>query len=149
MPKKSTCYGSTPQNDFNAQFRRVFEAAECNTQVELAALLEVKQSSISDAKRRETVPPEWFLKLFDKKRINPDWIRYGAGVKYLSAMGPEQYVPHVIRISEVRPPKKCSAQELFNELLRRALQHPDFEAFKRKIGEVAPPVDEMGDNKKP
>ena len=33
----------------------------------------------------------------------------------------------VVRITEVRPPEVCSAQELFNELARRALPESDIE----------------------
>lgn len=32
------------------------------------------QSSVSDAKRRQSIPAEWRVKLFEKKRINPEWI---------------------------------------------------------------------------
>ena len=57
-------YGSAPQSDFESQYRRVFEAAECRTQVALAELLEIKQSSISDAKKRNSIPADWRVKLF-------------------------------------------------------------------------------------
>ncbi len=59
---------------FDAQYQRVLEAAECRTQVELADFLEVRQSSVSDAKRRQSIPAEWRVKLYEKNRINPDWI---------------------------------------------------------------------------
>lgn len=42
---------------------RVFEAAECRTQIALAELLGIKQSSISFAKRRGTIPADWLVKL--------------------------------------------------------------------------------------
>lgn len=110
---------------FEAQYRRVFEAAECQTQVQLAALLQIKQSSISDAKRRKSVPAEWRVKLFEKKRINPEWILYGEGAKYLIPADLDHGKPQIIRVTEIRPPQECSAQELFDELVKRSLQKPD------------------------
>ncbi len=112
----------SPQEIFAAQYRRVFEAAECKTQVELAAFLEIRQSSIADAKRRKNIPAEWRVKLFEKKRINPDWILSGEGSRYLVPADTDQGKPQVVRITKVRPPRECSAQELVNELVRRALQ---------------------------
>lgn len=122
MPEAPLPCGAMPQNDFESQYRRVFEAAGCGTQIDLAALLDIRQSSVSDAKRRRSVPPDWLVKLFDKKRINPDWIRYGVGAKYLAPADSGQSGPHVVRVTEVRPPQECSAQDLVNELVRRALQ---------------------------
>lgn len=108
---------------FDAQYRRVFEAAECKTQVELAELLEIRQSSISDAKRRESVPSEWIVKLFDKKRINPEWVRTGHGSKTLQIIeGVESKVPEVINIVERRPAQDCTTDELVAEIVRRVLK---------------------------
>ena len=132
MTETPAPYGSVPQSDFEAQYARVFEAAECRTQVELAAVLEIRQSSISDAKRRRAIPAEWFVKLFGKKRANPEWSLYGEGTKYLNSTNSEQRKPHVVKIVEVRPPEQCSAQDLFNELVRRAFQEPSLEAIQKQ-----------------
>ena len=136
-------YRGLPDTSFEAQYKRVFEAAECRTQVESAALLEVKQSSVSDAKRRKSVPSEWLVKLFEKKQINPDWIRCGTSAKYLAPVDSEQNRLHVVRVTEVKPPQECSAQELFNELVRRALQETDIAALRQAVADSWPPVNEM------
>ena len=136
-------YRGLPDTSFEAQYKRVFEAAECRTQVEWAALLEVKQSSVSDAKRRKSVPSEWLVKLFEKKQINPDWIRCGTSAKYLAPVDSEQNRLHVVRVTEVKPPQECSAQELFNELVRRALQETDIAALRQAVADSWPPVNEM------
>lgn len=81
MPESLPDYAHEAQDLFDAQFHRVFEAAECKTQVELAAVLGIKQALVSDAKRRRVVPTEWLVKLFKLKRINPEWIRTGNGAK--------------------------------------------------------------------
>lgn len=137
--------GSVPQTDFESQFRRVFEAAECRTQVELATLLEIKQSSTSDAKKRKAISAEWLMKLFEKKRINPDWIRYATGAKYLALADAEQSMPHIVRITEIRPPQECSAQELFNGLVRRALQEPDIKAIQKAVADSWLPMRTIDD----
>ena len=133
MTETPRLYGSGPQSDFDSQYRRVFEAAECRTQVELATVLEVRQSSISDAKRRKNIPAEWRVKLFEKKRINPDWILHGTGAKYLIPASFEQRGPHVVRVIEVRPPMECSAEALFTELVRRALESFDIEKIQKEV----------------
>ena len=119
--------------DFESAIKRVFEAAGCRTQAELGDFLQVRQSSVSDAKRRKSIPAEWLVKLFEKKRISPTWVLYGEGGKHFVASDSRQTLPHVVRVTEVRPPKECSAQELFNELVRRALEKPDDEAIQKEV----------------
>lgn len=51
--------------------------------MELAEVLDIRQSSISDAKRRSSVPAEWFMKLFERFGLNPAWLKSGDGPKYL------------------------------------------------------------------
>ena len=53
------------------------------TQTELAKLLEVSQSSVAEAKRRQSIPADWYLKLFEKLGVNPDWLKKGNGPVYL------------------------------------------------------------------
>lgn len=135
-------YESEQKCDFDSQYRRVFEAAECGTQSELAAVLEIRQSSISDAKKRKNIPADWRVKLFEKKRINPEWILYGKGAKYLIPADTEQGKPHVVRVTEIRPPQECSAQELFSELVRRAMKEPDIELIQKQVAASWLPVKE-------
>ncbi len=108
-----------------SQYQRVFEAAGCRTQVELADFLEVRQSSVSDARRRQSIPAEWQMKLLAKKWINPFWVLSGEGAQYLIPADAEQGKPQVgtvERVTEIRPPEECSSQELFNELVRRGMK---------------------------
>ena len=101
---------------------RVFEATECQTQVQLAAFFAIRQSSIAVAKRRNAIPAEWLIKLLRVKGINPDWVLSGEGPKFLNAadIAEMEDLQHV-RVVEVRPPEECTSQELVNELVRRAL----------------------------
>lgn len=53
------------------------------TQVELAAFLEIQQSSVSDSSRRYAVPPQWYLTLLTKLGVNPRWLEHGTGPQYI------------------------------------------------------------------
>lgn len=102
----------------NLALSRVFEAAECSNQTELANLLGIKQSSVSDAKRRGAVPPEWLLTLFHKKGVNPDWIKTGNGPKHFGQAADGK----IKTVTLVRPSADCTIEELIAEIVRRALK---------------------------
>ena len=61
-------------NPFDEALERIKRATGARTQVDLAAILGIRQSSISDAKRRQSIPADWLLKLFRSHGLNPDWI---------------------------------------------------------------------------
>lgn len=69
--------------NFDEVFERIKKATKTRTQVELAEVLDIRQSSISDAKRRNSVPSDWYMKLFEQFGLNPDWLKKGAGPMYL------------------------------------------------------------------
>lgn len=62
---------------------RIHSITNTRTQVELAEFLGIGQSSISDAKKRRSIPSEWLLKLYWEKKVNPGWVIFGRGGKYL------------------------------------------------------------------
>jgi len=64
-------------NAFDEALERIKRATGARTQVDLAAILGIRQSSISDAKRRQSIPADWLLKLFRSHGLNPDWISNG------------------------------------------------------------------------
>ncbi len=70
--------------DFEAAVARIHAIAGTRTQVELATLLGVRQSSISDAKRRASVPASWLVTLYGLRQANPTWITTGQGRPYLT-----------------------------------------------------------------
>ena len=69
----------------------------------------------------------------------------GAGGKYLMPTDAEQSKPHVVRVTEIRPPQECSAQELFNELVRRALQEPNLSAIQKEVASTWIPIKKDGE----
>ena len=68
---------------FEEAFQRIQSVTGLRTQQALASLLEIRQSSISDAKNRNSIPPDWVLTLFSKLGVNPDWLLYGVGPVFL------------------------------------------------------------------
>ena len=61
---------------------RLLQAAECRSQVELADFLGIRQSAISDAKRRGIIPADWLHFLQKTKGIRPEWILSGTPPQY-------------------------------------------------------------------
>ncbi|MBD5646633.1 MAG: helix-turn-helix transcriptional regulator [Desulfovibrio sp.] len=78
-------------SSFAEIYGRITLATNCRTQMELAEVLGIRQSSISDAKRRNSVPGDWYMKLFEKFGLNPDWLKQGMGPMYLRTE--EGYAP--------------------------------------------------------
>ena len=113
--------GRPPQRDFTSQYRRVFEAAACKTRAELAAALDIRRSAISDAERRKAVPPDWLITLFEKKRINPEWIRTGQGGRTVRSTDAPGVSPASAAVTS-RPAAECTTEDLLAEIMRRALK---------------------------
>ena len=106
-------------------FKRIFIAANCCTQIELADILNIQQSSVVDAKRRNSIPSERLVKLLRLKRINPEWVLTGEGSRFMVPSDSAEIGIQVVTLKEVKPLEQCSAQDLFNELVRRALRKKD------------------------
>jgi len=71
---------------FEIIYSRILSVTNCITQMELATVLEISQSSISDAKRRASIPDTWLIILFDKFRLNPDYLRCGTGKMHINML---------------------------------------------------------------
>lgn len=84
MPKRK--FEVTPDRvaAFEAAMERIKTVTRARTQVQLAEVLEVRQSSISDAKRRASIPDGWLVKLLRTRQVLPDWILTGEGQQYLA-----------------------------------------------------------------
>lgn len=81
--------GKTPSIDFHYSelLGRIQKITHTRTQAGLAAILNVSQSSVAEAKRRQSIPADWYLKLFEKLGVNPDWLKKGSGPVYLAHRG--------------------------------------------------------------
>lgn len=71
--------------NFEAAYARIREALSIRTQVQLAEVLGIRQSSISDAKRRESIPSDWLLTLALDHGLHPTWVLTGQGGKFMIA----------------------------------------------------------------
>lgn len=121
MPEMPAPGGCPPQRDFESQYRRVFEAAACKTRAEPAAILDIRQSAISDAERRKAVPSDWLITLFEKKRINPEWVRMGQGGRMVRTRDEPGVSPASAAVTS-RPAAECTTEDLLAEIMRRALK---------------------------
>ena len=65
------------RHEFDAAYARICEVCGMKTQTELSAYLGIRQSSISDAKRRMMIPAAWLLTLLTREGVNPtnSWFR--------------------------------------------------------------------------
>lgn len=107
------------------RLQRVFSACRCRNQAELAQILGVRQSSVSDAKRRGIIPSPWLLTLLCEKWINPAWILTGRGTRYVRPADYSQ--PDMPSLSSLSPtsntfiPESIPTELLLAELVRRGL----------------------------
>ena len=83
MPKPKKKCDETLEKWFESSLDRIKKATGARTQVQLAEVLGVRQSSISDAKRRCSIPAEWFLKLYRSHGLDPDWVANGVEPVYV------------------------------------------------------------------
>lgn len=77
-------HGAKTEDIFDEQMERIKLITGKKTQVELAELLGIKQSSISDAKRRGSIPANWLIMLIRLNFANPEWILTGDGPLFVS-----------------------------------------------------------------
>ncbi|BCS88587.1 LexA family transcriptional regulator [Pseudodesulfovibrio sediminis] len=85
MPKKKRRCDEAQLKWFEEALERIKKATGARTQVQLAEVLDVRQSSISDAKRRCSIPADWFLKLYRSHGLDPDWLSEGVEPVYIDA----------------------------------------------------------------
>lgn len=125
MTEESAPYG-TPLSfagtdaEAAACLQRVLAACGCRTHAELAQILGVRQSSVSDAKRRGSIPSQWLLTLLCTKWINPAWILTDRGARYVR---PAEYttpnMPPLSPATDTGIPENLSTEALLAELVRR------------------------------
>lgn len=65
--------------DIAEVLKRMMQFVGVKNQAELGTAIGVSQASISDAKRKGKIPPEWLIKLATERRMNPVWALSGEG----------------------------------------------------------------------
>ena len=66
---------------FEEQLERVKEITGCSTQSALATFFGTSQSSISSMCSKRRISATLLVKLVEKKRVNPTWVKTGKGIK--------------------------------------------------------------------
>ncbi|EFK11209.1 peptidase S24-like protein [delta proteobacterium NaphS2] len=64
---------------FGSFFDRVTAETDIRSQTELAAVLGINRSAITQAKKKGSIPAGWILGLSRKFGLNPDWLERGIG----------------------------------------------------------------------
>ncbi len=83
---------------FDQFFQRIKETIGIHSQTELAAVLQVNRSAITQAKQRGTVPESWIFKLTRAFDLAPEWLETGHGEKREEP----DFALHFRRIPKVR-----------------------------------------------
>jgi len=71
-------------SEFNVIINRVFEATGIDSQTELARVLKINRSAVTQARKKGHVPDRWLLRLYRKFGLNPEWVENGAGRIFVS-----------------------------------------------------------------
>lgn len=108
---------------FDTQMERILLVTRTRTQVELAEFLGIRQSSVSDAKRRGSIPAEWLISILRVRNVHPEWILTGNGPCYLPVPTPpghyESDDAYQERQREKAALRELSSRALADELVRR------------------------------
>lgn len=76
---------------FISFFHRVAETTGLRSQTELASALGINRSAITQAKKNDSIPEGWILRLSRMFGLNPDWIETGIGQKFLTKDGKTEF----------------------------------------------------------
>ena len=68
---------------FESFLKRVYEATGIASQTELASALDINRSAITQARKKNSIPDKWILKLYRTFGLNPDWVETGSGPTFL------------------------------------------------------------------
>ncbi len=72
--------------NFHSFYQRLSNEGIITSQRELASLLGIKGSAISQAKKRNVIPRTWITEISEKMNLTPKWIKTGFGEKYFDQL---------------------------------------------------------------
>ena len=70
-------------HDFDQVIQRVFKATGIESQTELAKVLQVNRSAVTQARKKGCVPDRWLLLLYREFGLSPEWMETGMGRIFL------------------------------------------------------------------
>jgi hypothetical protein len=91
-----------PKIKFKTFCKRAFEALGIDSQIDLAAALDLNRSAITQAKKKGVVPDKWLLILFSRYGVSPDWIETGTGPVFLKVKETGLTQPEYMAITKVK-----------------------------------------------
>jgi hypothetical protein len=68
-----------PANDFDEILSRMRKACGVNSDKKLSEKLGVTYSAITAARKRNTIPPVWYVTISEKSDVSMDWLHTGEG----------------------------------------------------------------------
>jgi len=68
---------------FESFLQRIFEATGITSQTDLASVLRINRSAITQARKKDSIPDKWILQLYRSFGLNPDWVETGSGQTFL------------------------------------------------------------------
>jgi phage repressor protein C with HTH and peptisase S24 domain len=68
---------------FESFLQRVFQATGVTSQTELASVLKINRSAITQARKKNSIPDKWILQLYKTFGLNPDWVETGSGQTFI------------------------------------------------------------------
>lgn len=110
---------------FEHFFQRVSQALGITSQQELAQILGVNRSAVTQAKHRDAVPDKWLHKLAHDYGLRPQWLATGAGVS-----GVQSSAGHDTEFFEV--PKVAARLCAGGGSFEVDAHIEDYQAFKRQ-----------------
>lgn len=77
-------------SDFDRVIQRVYEATGIDSQAELANVLRINRSAVTQARKKGAVPDKWLLQLYRQFGLNPEWLERGDGPAFLIASAKDE-----------------------------------------------------------
>jgi phage repressor protein C with HTH and peptisase S24 domain len=79
---------------FESFINRVFKATGITSQTELASVLKINRSAITQARKKDSIPERWILQLYRSFGLNPEWVETGVGNAFLKhpALGDSEFM---------------------------------------------------------
>ena len=72
-----------PEPLFDRFLERLADVTGIASQTELADVLGVNRSAVTQARRKNAIPSNWLLHLFRTYGLNPDWLEKGLGASFI------------------------------------------------------------------
>jgi len=120
------------EDAWTAAMERIALVTGTRTQVQLANALDVRQSSISDAKRRRSIPSDWLLTLLRKHQAHPEWLLTGEGPATLGEVLPDRLTQLSRTVNETLFALSEMQLRFDNALLMATMSPEDLAAHKQR-----------------